>query len=142
MTQKQKGSDAVTDVKETQDKNKGSTQQPLILEVKPTMIIPDGKHEGIIIKIEHRAEPFGYIDISIKEKKTEAQLKLGFPDTITERTGLGKFLTKMGTDFIVGNKIDLNKELLARKVTFMSENEETDKGVFARVIPSTVKPGD
>jgi len=57
-----------------------------------------------------------------------------------EKTQLGKFLTKMGFDFQVGEKVDLRRALLGSEVTFMTENEENEKGVFARVIHGTVKP--
>jgi len=140
MAKNNKGSEADTDVKEKSDSDKPISQQSLILEVKPTLIISEGKHTGIITKLQHRTVPFGYIDIFIKEKKTEAELRAGFGDKITERTALGKFLVKMGVNLEVGVNIDLQKELLGREVTFMSENEETDKGVFARIIRGTVKP--
>lgn len=140
MTTKENKSDAATDVKETQVSDKTQTQEILVLEVEPTTVIPDGKHDGLITAVKHREEPYGYIDVFIKEKKTEAELKTGFPDKITERTSLGKFLVKMGTVVEVGIKIDLNSELLSREVSFMTENEETDKGIFARIIRGTIKP--
>ena len=140
MTAKETISDAETDVKQTQVSDKTTEQEILILEVEPITVIEDGIHNGIIKAIKHREEPFGYIDIFITEKESGAELKAGYPDKITERTVLGKFLAKMGIKLEVGVKIDLNKQLLAREVSFMTENEETEKGVFARVIKGTVKP--
>ena len=140
MAETKKKSEAGADKKQAQDSKTKAEQTSLILVVKPTTVIADGRHEGIITDIARRTDPFGYIDILIKEKKTKAELKLGYPDTITERTGLGKFLVKMGHDFSVGDKIDLYHLLLGKPVSFMTENEETEKGVFARVILGTVKP--
>lgn len=140
MTTKENKSDVVTDVKETHVSDNDQQQEILVLEVEPTTVIEDGRHEGIIVGVSHRTEPFGYIDVSIQERKTEAELKTGYPDKITKNTSLGKLLVKMGTVVEVGIKIDLNSELLTREISFMTENEETDKGVFARVIRGTIKP--
>lgn len=140
MTDKKDKSDAVTDKKETQIDDTGKIVEQLVLEVEPTLIIPDGKHTGIITEIAFREEPFGYIDISIQEKKSKAELKTGYPAKITQRTSLGKLLSKFGVAVEVGVKIDLKREMLSREVTFVTENEENEKGVFARVIKGTVKP--
>lgn len=140
MTERRNRSEAETDTKETQNKNKETEQDTLILEVEPITTIEDGMHTGLITDVKHRNEPYGYIDVIIKEKKSGAELKMGYPDKITERTVLGKFLAKMGVKLNVGIKVDLYRELIEREVTFMTENEETEKGVFARVIGGTIKP--
>lgn len=133
-------SETETDVKQTPISDNDDKQAILVLEVEAVTTIPDGKHDGIITALQHRSEPFGYIDVFIKEKKSEATLKIGFPDKITEKTQLGKFLIKMGIAVEVGKKIDLRRDLLSREVSFMTENEENEKGVFARVLHGTVKP--
>ena len=133
-------SDAVTDTKETQDKNKNIEQKTLVLEVEEAVEIPDGMHEGLITTLVQRDDPFEYIDFHIKEKVTGATLKMGFPAKITKTTGLGKFLTKMGVLLTVGGTVNLNNEILGAEVSFMTQNEESDKGTFARVIKDTVKP--
>lgn len=140
ITDKDNKSDAVSDIKQTQDKNKNTEQKTLVLVVEEVIEIPDGMHEGLITTLVHRDDPFEYVDIHIKEKDSEATLKVGFPMKLTTGTGLGKFLTKMGVDLAVGAKIDLSNELLGAEVIFMTQNEETDKGTFARVIKDTVKP--
>lgn len=140
ITDKDNKSDAVADIKETQNKNKNIEQKTLVLEVQEVVEIPDGKHEGIITTLVHRDDPFGYVDICIIEKVTGAKVKVGFPDKITVGTGLGKFLTKMGVNLKVGAKVDLSKELLGAEVIFITQNEESDKGIFARVMSDTVKP--
>ena len=135
-------SDAVPDKKQTQKKKQKPIQHPLVLEVKATLVLPDGKHKGVITNVSHRTDPFGYIDMTVKVAKTEGELRFGYPDTITERTGLGKFLDQMGIKLVVGKQVDLGHELLGRQISFTSENEETEKGVFARIIAETVKPLD
>lgn len=130
----------MTDKKETQVIDKNTGQDTLILTVEKVIEIPDGKHEGLIVDVNHREDPFGYIDVFIKEKVTAAKIKVGFPDKITETTALGKFLENMGLDLHVGQPIDLKLLLLSRAVTFSTVNEETDKGVFARVIRGSIKP--
>ena len=130
----------MTDTKQTQSSDKNPEQTALILEVEKVVEIPDGVHEGIITELEHRTDPFSYIDIHIKEKVTGAKVRVGFPGKITVGTGLGKFLTKMGIDLKVGVKVDLSKELLGAEVTFLTQNEESDKGIFARVLADTVQP--
>lgn len=140
MTSKENKSDAETDVKKTQNSDNDQQQEILVLEVESVTVIEDGKHEGLIVGVYHRTVPFGYIDVSIKEKVTEAELKVGYSAKITHGTGLGKLLLAMGVKLDVGDKIDLNSELLGREVEFITSNEETDKGVFARVLRGTVKP--
>jgi len=140
MTTKKDQSEAVTDKKQTQSSDKNPEQIALILEVEECVVISDGKHEGIITELEHRTDPFSYIDIHIKEKVTGAKLRVGFPGKITIGTGLGKFLSRMDVLLAVGVKVDLSKELLGAEVTFLTQNEESDKGIFARVMPDSVKP--
>lgn len=130
----------MTDKKETQSSDKTVKQDTLILTVEEVIEIPDGKHEGIIVDVTHREDPFGYIDVFIKEKVTGAKIKVGFPDKITETTALGKFLVEMGYSLYVGELLDLKRLLLSQAVTFSTVNEETDKGVFARVIRGSIKP--
>lgn len=86
--------------------------------------MPRAKHNGLIITIKHGDE--GYLDIFIKEKETGAEILAGSPKKVTEKIALGQFLTKMGVELKVGSKVDLQKALLRREVTFLSIGEEIE----------------
>ena len=140
MSNKHTGSDVGTDVKETHVSDTETQPSTVILKVKEETTISDGQHEGIITDVTHRTEPFGYIDVAIKEKESAATLKVGYPDTITKMTSLGRLLIEFDVALHAGMAIDLSKILLSKEVKFVTSNEETEKGVFARILRGTIKP--
>ena len=115
-----------------------SDTDPLVLEAKPSAELPEGKHEGIITKIEHRTEPYGYIDIYVKPKNKDFEVKAGFPDVITPKSSLGKLLERLGITFTIHEKVNLRK-LIGKEVSFMSTNETKDQVTYVRVLRDTIK---
>ena len=111
---------------------------PLILEAKPSAELPEGKHDGIITRIEHRTEPYGYIDIYIQPKGEEFEVKAGFPDVITPKSSLGKLLERLGINFSIHERVNL-RHLIGKEVSFMSTNEIKDNNVYVRVLRDTIK---
>jgi len=109
------------------------------LEVKEPVKLDDGKHSGRIIRVEYRDDPYNYTDVFIKEKKTDFELKYGAPTSLSKNTKLGKLLMQF-TTLDVGSKIDPEKVLLSKDVTFMTIMEKTDKGEFVRIIDNSIKP--
>lgn len=101
--------------------------------------IPEGKHEAVITRIEERTEPYHYIDIFFK-LDNETEIKYGAPATVSERSKLGKLLISLGAKLIPGEKIDLEKALLNKKVTLMTVNETSERGTFARIVDGSVRP--
>jgi len=108
------------------------------LEVKEIKTIEEGKHTGKITRIEERTEPYHYIDIFI-ELENGIELKYGCPASISTQSKLGKTLNQF-TELEPGEKINIEKTLVGKKVTFMTINETTDRGTFARIVDGSIKP--
>lgn len=116
------------------------------LEWKEQLKIPDGLHEGVIIGVQNRTEPYNYTDLIIEftapgELENVATLKAGYATKLTENTKLGRMLTRFGAIPKVGMTVDLEKCLIGKKCQFqtvMVMNKE--KREFANIMPDTVKP--
>ena len=104
--------------------------------------LEEGKHEGVITRVEYRDEPFAYTDIYIKTKSKdgEVEIKYGCPTKVTPQTKLGKVLKAFGAKLEPGTKVDPEKILVGRKCTFMTVLEETERGTFSRVVDGSLKP--
>lgn len=108
------------------------------IEVKKPLIIEEGKHYGVITRVEYRSTPFKYCDIYIKEDSTKLELKYGVPSYITERTKLGVLLSEF-TKLDVGSKIDPEKILLGKRVSFVTVDEKGTDGTFSRISDKSVR---
>jgi len=112
------------------------------LEVKAVVKIPEGKHTGTITRLEYRHEPYEYTDVFIRVEDVEEkpEIKAGYSTSVSEQSELGKLLARFGAKLIPKTKIDPEKILLGKKCTFLTINEVTQKGTFARVVSDSVKP--
>lgn len=108
------------------------------LEVKKPKTIEDGAHDGVITAVEYRQQPYEYTDIVI-EFDSGIQLKAGYPTFVNENSKLGQLLKRFGFVVAEGLKVDPDK-LVGKKCSFMTMQEETSKGKFAKIIPKSVKP--
>jgi len=112
--------------------------------------IEDGKHEGKIVNVvrnlpnEAEGRIYDYIDIGVDvlDVKKEPTLRIGFPTNISELSVLGRLLKKAGLDFTEGQKIttsDIKDTLIDREISFLSKNEKTNSGEFARILRDTIE---
>ena len=113
-------------------------------EVKEFKEIEEGRHTGKITRIEERSatkgsQTFTYIDTFIRLDDNGVEIKYGTPDTISEKTKLGKFLLAMGIPLTTGEKIDIEKALMGKKVSLMLVNEVTSNGTFSKVVEGSIK---
>ncbi|RLF40489.1 MAG: hypothetical protein DRN12_05255 [Thermoplasmata archaeon] len=120
---------------------------PLVLEGAEAMKIDEGRHTGRITRIEERTDPYHYIDIYIETKtpKGSTELKYGAPmpkdGKLRPTTKLGKLVeTIANVKISPKQKYDIEKLLVGREVSFMTVNEETDRGTFARIVDGSLKP--
>jgi len=97
------------------------------IEVKTSINLEDGKHNGTIEKVEFRIEPYEYTDVFIKEQETGFSIKYGCPTLISEKTKLGKLLAKF-VELKVGDKLDPETVLVGKEVTFMTIMEKGRDG--------------
>jgi hypothetical protein len=119
--------------------------------VNKVVIIPDGKHLGIIRGLEERkTEVYGaYVDIKVEVSDVpEGKIVFGMPLNVSIQSDLGKFLINMGFPVAKneGKDIDLDKILIGRNITFQTHNEKVEKGKFsgefARVLKETIAPAE
>ena len=112
-------------------------------EMKKPVEISDGVHQGEIVRVEYRVKPYQYADVFVKITDAEAagvELKWGAPcGHLSPNTKLGKMLLKFG-EIPFGDKVDPEKVLVGRKVSFQTLNETTADGIFARVVDGSIKP--
>lgn len=104
------------------------------IEVEADKKLDEGKHEGVIIDVEYRTDPYHYTDLVIEVG--DSKIKAGFPTLITKSSKLGKLLDRFGLDVEVGTTIDPNSVLVGEQCTFLVEAD----GEYSKVVTSTVKP--
>ena len=109
------------------------------IEVKEMKPLEDGKHEGIITRVEYRTEPFSYTDVFISVNKEGFELKYGCPTSAGTESKLMQLLNQF-VPIKAGMKVDPEKTLIGRKVTFITMQEKTKKGVFNKIVDGSIKP--
>jgi len=126
-------------------------EEDVIVVTKPIKI-EEGKHEGIITNVLHNlpneaeGRTYDYLDVVIKITDSDnVEVKTGFPANISELSTLGRLLKKAGMDIEKleeGEKVsvtDIKEKLVDREITFLSKNEKTSNGEFARVLKDTIE---
>lgn len=112
--------------------------------------IDDGKHTGTITNVVRNlpniseGRNFDYLDLTIKvtDNPKEPEVRTGFPTNISELSSLGRLLKKAGMDFSEGEEItiaDIKTILVNKNITFLSKNEKTEQGEFARILRDTIE---
>lgn len=120
-----------------------------MVEVKQSISLKDGKYEGEIIELIERTKPYEYTDfvVEVNVGKKKVKIKHGVPTAISVNddgkptTALSKLLTSFGMKFEIGKDItlrDMEKSMVGKKCNVMIENEDTEKGIFAKII--SLKP--
>lgn len=120
-----------------------------MVKAKRSVSIEDGKHIGIISKIEERTEPYEYTDIYVKLKiqENEVEIKYGCPTAISlndkdePTTKLTKVLMAFGMKIEVNKEItieDMKKALINKKCAVLIENKPSKEGTFANIV--SLKP--
>jgi hypothetical protein len=110
------------------------------LKVKDVIEIEDGKHEGVIINVEEKFEPYEYTDIYVEESKTKQNLKFGCPTNPSIKSKLMRLLAKF-TEIKPDMVVDPAKILVGKPVSFMTITEEGKEGKkYTRIIDESVNP--
>lgn len=117
-----------------EDMNKTDEFQIIAKEVK---IVPEGRHDAVISRMERRTEPFDYLDIYFKLADTETEVKYGVPFNLSEKSKLGKLLAELGTKLEIGEEYDIKTMLTGKEVSVMTITEE-DSG-FSRIVDGSIK---
>jgi hypothetical protein len=119
----------------------GCDSMEKLMEFKKVQSLNDGVHFGEIVKISYRDDPFDYTDIYISVDGTDITLKYGAPSNLTSQTKLGKLVLRF-VNLEVGQKIDLEKLLVGKKISFQTISETNKDGTFARIVDGSIKPVD
>ena len=114
------------------------------LEVQKSVRLEEGKRKGKIVGVEYRemdykGEKITYADVQIEDAETGIVLKYGCSAYISEKSKLGKLLARF-TKVTEGKIIDPEVVLKGKDVTFLAQEEKTDKGEFIRVSENSIKP--
>lgn len=109
------------------------------LEVKEALVLEDGKHTGSIERVEYREEPYRYTDIFIKEDTTQFELKYGCPTSQSINSKLMKLIGRF-VELKQGLKINPEKILVGKEVSFMTMTDETERGTFIKIVDNSIKP--
>ena len=118
------------------------------LEVKETLDIEEGKHTGEIVDVQQRKveskdgkETFDYIDLILSiDAYDKVTLKQSVPANLSAKSKLGQLVERFGGNLDSGSKIDIVSVFKGKKVDYMTMNEDTGRGVFARVVDGSLKP--
>lgn len=116
--------------------------------VEETIQIPESRHEGEIVGIEERKEPYHYIDVVVTVNDVERKdgkpqtLKIGLPYYMSETSLLGSFCKKMGLKVVEGKAVELD-DLLGKKLSYTTTNEPSKKNPdtkYAQVNFKSIEP--
>ena len=111
------------------------------LEWKEPIQIPDGSHQGKIIKIEKRDEPYEYTDVIVKLDTKEIELKYGCPTTLSENSRLGRLVQMFGEKPKPKQKLDIEKVLVGKRVDLMTITKKNKEGrEFSEIVEDSIKP--
>lgn len=102
--------------------------------VEERKILEDGQHKGVITGVESREKPFKYIDLIIESEGVS--LKVGYPDKIMKESKLGELMQAFGANLEVGKPINIESTFIGRGCTFVT----IKKGIYANIVPESVKP--
>ncbi len=112
--------------------------------------IDEGRHKGKISDLvrnlpnQKAGRMFDYVDILVQVTDHEKmpELSVGFPTNISELSSLGRLLIKSGLDFAENDQIkvsEIKDHLVGKTITFLSKNEKTEGGEFARILRDTIE---
>lgn len=123
--------------------------------------IEEGKHEGTIQELKVRDVPYQgqtlqyldiYVSIEDMDKKDNfiyeytdedgspqvMRLKTGTSTTISPKSKLGLILQQLG-EYPEGKEKFNVLDLVGTRISYMTTNKETEKGVFAEILQNTMK---
>lgn len=101
--------------------------------------IEDGKHQGRIVAVEYRQQPYAYTDVVV-ELENSVKLRTGFPSQVTAESKLGKLLVRFGAVLQAGAVVDPEKILVEKKCSVLTMMVKTDKGTFANIVAGSLIP--
>ena len=110
------------------------------IKVEETKSLEDGRHQGEILDIQYREDPYQYVDILIScEGMT---LKASYPQKLAPRTMLGKLLSRFGAEVKTGEEISPEAYITkGKKVEFFTLTEKDDEGnEYTKILRETLKP--
>ena len=126
---------------------------PIVIKGRESVSIPEGKHAGKISDVKQEArgkEGYEYLDVHVtvegvkNSKGEDVTIKYGCPFDLTPNTKLGKLLMLFG---VAKNSIEKEEEIdieehlkKGAEVEFMTIDEKSDRGKFARIVDDSLKP--
>lgn len=131
------------------ENNIGIKDADVILKRKEVLDIKDGLHKGRICKVELFKGEYEYlhigvlpIDINVPKGLDTPILKVGYPLTLSTKSGLGRLLMNSGYDIMSKENYtlkDLQTQLIGKEIQFQTQTETSDKGTFSNILQETIK---
>lgn len=109
------------------------------LEVKKGITLEEGPHNGECTEIKYREEPYEYTDIYVKIDGTDITIKTSVPTNLSPNSKMYALLNKF-TNLEEGDKVDPEKILVGKKLSFVTVNTTNKNGTFANILVETIKP--
>ena len=116
-------------------------------QVKDSIRLEDGVHNGTIVRIEYRDEPYQYVEVIVRVDNTELELSYGCPQNLSKFSKLGKLMEMFGRELEVNETItenDIEDLFVGERVKFMTMTEVVKKDnqsrEFARIVDDSLKP--
>lgn len=124
-------------------KKEGGISMALKMTWEVPQTVPEGKHTGVIEKVEavERKEGMEYIDITLTCDGEEAKPRAGYPAGLSPTTLLGQLIQRFGAPTDIGTEIDLEEYLVVgTRVQYLTIDKATERGTFSRVVRESLKP--
>lgn len=109
------------------------------MKVEAAKEIDDGRHDGKIIDIEYRENPYQYTEIVIEETSRGMKLKAGYPTYLSPVSKLGKMMLRFGVNLQIGQEIDPDV-LVGKECSFVVVNKTTQTGTFPTIVVESLVP--
>jgi hypothetical protein len=104
------------------------------LKVEPDINIEDGRHEGKIVEVKYRDDPFQYTDFIIEFEEGK-RLKASYPTNVKPSSALARVISDFGFDVKVGSEVE-PEWLIGKQCSFMTMRD----GKFANVVKGSMRP--
>ena len=109
------------------------------LELKEGVKLNDGRHNGLILRVEYVHSPYEYTEVYIRPENADFELRYGCPSVLSQNSKLYKLISQF-KKIDIGQKADPEKILVGKNVSFLTQMKDTPKGTFVTIVDDSIKP--
>ena len=117
------------------------------LDVHKSVVLPEGRYEGVVVGVDERrttlkdsGEEATYLDVlmEVVHEGKAVRMRYGCRAFVSRRSKLGRLLMDFGVDLDSAVRVDVDKVLVGRRVSFMAVRD-ADSG-YLNVVDGSLKP--